>query len=193
MSDGLHFWSLFSHLGNNFTVFTRVFYNLHFFSLSFKNFHPWRRKWQPTPVYLPGKSHGQRNLAGHSPWGQKKKKKKKYSSYFWLHRVLAVARGNLIAPRRLLSSCGTGAQELPHTGLVAVGGMWDLSSPHFSSFQLLSRVRFFATPWIAAWQASLSITNSQSSPKLLSIESVMPSLLLLLLSCFSRVWLCATP
>ena len=81
-----------------------------------------------------GKSHGQRNLAGHSPWGQKKKKKKKYSSYFWLHRVLAVARGNLIAPRRLLSSCGTGAQELPHTGLVAVGGMWDLSSPHFSSF-----------------------------------------------------------
>ena len=30
----------------------------------------WRRKWQPTPVFLPGKSHGQRNLAGYSPWGQ---------------------------------------------------------------------------------------------------------------------------
>ena len=30
---------------------------------------PWRRKWQPTPVSLPGKSHGQRSLAGHSPWG----------------------------------------------------------------------------------------------------------------------------
>ena len=29
---------------------------------------PGRRKWQPTPVFLPGKSHGQRNLAGHSPW-----------------------------------------------------------------------------------------------------------------------------
>ena len=28
---------------------------------------PWRRKWQPTPVFLPGKSHGQRNLAGYSP------------------------------------------------------------------------------------------------------------------------------
>ena len=28
---------------------------------------PWRRKWQPTPVFLPGKSHGQRSLAGHSP------------------------------------------------------------------------------------------------------------------------------
>ena len=30
---------------------------------------PWRRKWQPTPVFLPGKPHGQRNLAGFSPWG----------------------------------------------------------------------------------------------------------------------------
>ena len=28
---------------------------------------PWRRKWQPTPVFLPGKSHGQRSLVGHSP------------------------------------------------------------------------------------------------------------------------------
>ena len=30
---------------------------------------PWRRKWQPTPVFLPGKSHGQRGLVGYSPWG----------------------------------------------------------------------------------------------------------------------------
>ena len=47
--------------------------------------------------------------------------------------------------------------------------------PATSSVQLLSRVWLFATPWIAARQASLSITNSQSSPKLMSIESVMPS------------------
>ena len=45
----------------------------------------------------------------------------------------------------------------------------------FSSVQSLSRVRLFATTWIAARQASLSITNSRSSPKLTSIESVMPS------------------
>ena len=32
---------------------------------------PWRRKWQPTPVFLPGKSHGQRSLGGDSPWGCK--------------------------------------------------------------------------------------------------------------------------
>ena len=45
----------------------------------------------------------------------------------------------------------------------------------FTSFQLLSRVQLFATPWIAAHQASLSITNSRSSLRLTSIESVMPS------------------
>ena len=45
----------------------------------------------------------------------------------------------------------------------------------FSSVQLLSRVRLFAIPWTEARQASLSITNSRSSLKLMSIESVMPS------------------
>ena len=44
----------------------------------------------------------------------------------------------------------------------------------FSSFQLLSHVWPFATPWTAAFQASLSITNSRSLLKLMSIESVMP-------------------
>ena len=48
-------------------------------------------------------------------------------------------------------------------------------SLQFSSVQLLSRVRLFATPWTAARQASWSITNSQSLLKLMSIESVMPS------------------
>ena len=43
------------------------------------------------------------------------------------------------------------------------------------SDQLLSRVQLFATPWITACQASLSITNSQSLPKPMSTESVMPS------------------
>ena len=45
----------------------------------------------------------------------------------------------------------------------------------FSSVHLLSRVRLFATPWIAALQASLSITISQSSLRLTSIEPVTPS------------------
>ena len=48
------------------------------------------------------------------------------------------------------------------------------------SVQLLSHVQFFAIPWTAARQASLSITNSQSLLQLMSIESVMPSNLLIL-------------
>ena len=64
----------------------------------------------------------------------------------------------------------------------------------FSSVQL-SHVQLFATPWTAACQASLSITNSQSLPKFMSIESVMPSNhlilchpLFLLHSIFPSIW-----
>ena len=51
----------------------------------------------------------------------------------------------------------------------------DISSVQFISFQPLSYVRLFVTPWTAAFQAFLFITNSRSSLRLMSIESVMPS------------------
>ena len=66
---------------------------------------------------------------------------------------------------------------------------------HFSSVQLLSHVWLFETPWTTAREASLSITNCQSLPKPMSIESVMPSNhlilccpLLLLPSIFLSIW-----
>ena len=62
-----------------------------------------------------------------------------------------------------------------------------LISFSFRSVQLLSCVQFFATPWTAAHQGSLSITNSQSLVKLMSIESVMPSSHLIL--CYSLLLL----
>ena len=52
--------------------------------------------------------------------------------------------------------------------------MESYDKPQFSSVQSLSHVQLFATPWTAARQASLSITNSQSLLKLMSVESVMP-------------------
>ena len=61
----------------------------------------------------------------------------------------------------------------------------------FSSVQSLSRIRLFVTPRITASQASLSITNSQISPKLMSIESVMPSSHLIL--CCPRLLLPPIP
>ena len=60
-----------------------------------------------------------------------------------------------------------------------------LVSVQFSSVQSFSLVRLFATPWIAARQASLTITNSRSLPKLMSTESVMPSSHLILVVPFS--------
>ena len=53
--------------------------------------------------------------------------------------------------------------------------MASYASSLFSSVQSLTHVQLFATPWIAALQASLSITNAQSLLRLMSIESVMPS------------------
>ena len=73
-------------------------------------------------------------------------------------------------------------------------GMSSKSRPHFVVVQLLSGVQFFATPWTAAHQASLSFTLSQCLLKLKSIESLMPSNhlilshpLLLLPSIFPRI------
>ena len=90
---------------------------------------PWKRKWQPTPAFLPRKSHGQRSLAGFSPQGHK--------------RVGSAA--------------------------------WEAPAVCISSVQSLSHVLLFETPWTAAHQAFLSITNSRSLLKLTSIESEMPS------------------
>ena len=61
------------------------------------------------------------------------------------------------------------------SGLFIITMTWKQPSVQFSSVQSLSSVRLFATPWITALQVSLSITNSQSSLRLASIESVMPS------------------
>ena len=71
----------------------------------------------------------------------------------------------------------SGQINVPFLGKLILALVMHSSSlcPQISSVQLFSRVRLFATPWIAAHQASLSITNSQSSLRLTSIELVMPS------------------
>ena len=86
----------------------------------------------------------------------------------------------------------TASHETKRCLLLGRKAMTNLSQ--FSSVQSLSRVQLFVTPWIAARQASLSITNSQSSLRLTSIELVMPSShlilgrpLLLLLSIFPSI------
>ena len=46
---------------------------------------PWRRAWQPLPVFLPGESHGQRSLVGYSPWGHKNSDKMEQLTLFHFH------------------------------------------------------------------------------------------------------------
>ena len=62
-----------------------------------------------------------------------------------------------------------------HSKKTAIHRLGSRSSVHFSSVKSLSRVRLFVTPWTAASQASLSTTNSWRLPKIMSIESVIPS------------------
>ena len=67
---------------------------------------PWRRAWQPTPVFLPRESHGQRSLAGYSPWGCKELDKTQ-----WQH----VACRSSISPLGLDSAFVTCNKEHTHT------------------------------------------------------------------------------
>ena len=55
---------------------------------------PWRRKWQPTPVFLPGKSHGQRNLVGYSPQGRKESDTTEHTHTCGVRRILVPHPGN---------------------------------------------------------------------------------------------------
>ena len=112
---------------------------------------PWRREWQPTPVFLPGESHGHSSLAGDSPWCCKE----------------------LDMTEQLTIVCFL----MFTAALLTIVKIWKQPDGHqqISSVQSLSRVQLFEIPWTIACQASLSITNSWSPPKLMSIESVMPS------------------
>ena len=47
---------------------------------------PWRRRWQPTPIFLPGESHGQRSLASYSPWGSKELDTSEYHTHTQIDR-----------------------------------------------------------------------------------------------------------
>ena len=87
-------------------------------------------------------------------------------SIFKTKKLLCQQR--LSAEELMLLNCGVGEDSWESLGLKEY-------PTSFSSVQSLSHVRLFATPWIAARQASLFITNSRSSLRLTIIESVMPS------------------
>ena len=92
-----------------------------------------------------------------------------------MHYAVASQRSEIAFLRVLIASSQIITQWLFIIFLWEEGSWKNTPYLIISSVQSLSHVWLFATPWIAARQASLSITNSQSSLKLTSIESVMPS------------------
>jgi len=65
---------------------------------------PWRRKWQPTPVILPEKSHRQRSLAGYSPWGHKESDMtEQLSTVYHTHAKNAATQENIVSAARTLN------------------------------------------------------------------------------------------
>ena len=150
---------------------------------------PWRREWQPTPVFLPGESHGQRSLVGYSPWSHKESDTTEWltlslfttfpthqeeswieikSDYFWLYPS---TKSNAAAS---LQSCPTLCDPIdgsppgsPVPGILQARTLeWVAVS--FSSawkwkvkVKLLSRVWLLATPWTAAYQAPPSMGFSR--------------------------------
>ena len=63
-----------------------VFFVLFYFKLNYC----WRRKWQPTPVFLPGKSHGLRNLVGYSLWGLKDSTERIHFTSLLLYNIVSI-------------------------------------------------------------------------------------------------------
>ena len=67
-----------------------------------KHVRDWRRKWQPTPVLLLGKSHGQRSLVGHSPWGHKELDTTEHAKFIKILILLLHCRTFIISLGQIL-------------------------------------------------------------------------------------------
>ena len=126
--------------------------------------YPWRRQWHPTPVLLPGKSHGWRSLVGYSPWGREESDTTEQLHFPFSLSCIGEGNGN---PHQC--SC----LENPRDS----GAWW-------------AAVCGVAQSWTRLTQLS-----SSSSSSCVTVAKILTgyALLLLLLSHFSRVQLCATP
>ena len=105
-------------------------------SLSFFTFMHWRRKWHPTPVLLPGKSHGWRSLVSYSPWGRKESDMTEQLHFHFSLTCIGEGNGN-----PLQCSCLENPREgepggLPSMGSHRIGHDWsDLAAAKQVSMQ----------------------------------------------------------
>ena len=74
---------------------------------------PWRRAWQPTPVFLPRESHGQRSLAGYSPCGRRVRHTEQVSTVQQVSQLIWLCSPQPTAPKPVLSLCHPPLPHLP--------------------------------------------------------------------------------
>ena len=147
-----------------------------------------RKQWHPTPVLLPGKSHGRRSLVGCSPWGCERSDTTERLHFHFSLSCLGEGNDNplqcscLENPRDgrawWAAICGVAqsrtqlkrlSSSSSSSGRDSVRFIWEepetmIRVPGVAFVQLLSRVQLFVTPWTAAHQALLSLTVSWSCP-----------------------------
>ena len=111
-----------------------------------------RRQWQPTPVLLPGKSHGQRSLVGCSPWGLEESNTTERLHFHFLLSCTGEGNGNPLQCSCLENPRDTGAWCAAVYG-VAQSRIWlkQLSSSSSSLFASLEMAYFFLCLWYFPW------------------------------------------
>ena len=134
-----------------------------------------RRQWQPTPVLLPGKSHGQRSLVGCSPWGRKESDTTERLHFHFSLSCIGEGNGSPLQCSCLENPRDGGAWWAAVYGDAQSRTRLKRLSSSSSAVFSGSDVSDFVNPWTAACQACLSFTISWRLLKLMSIELVMPS------------------
>ena len=115
-------------------------------SLSLSTFMHWRRKWQPTPVFLPGESHGRRSLVGCSPWGHTESDTTEATQQQQIRALIAIL---LVIILHVFTYA-----HITHTTLTAL-------SLYFVLLFSCEVVQLFAVPWTITCQAPLSMKFSK--------------------------------
>ena len=136
------------------------------FNILSASLFPLERAWQPTPVFLPGESHGQRSLAGYSPWSRKEPNT--IEATLHTHTDYSKAAVSLVFPcyAKSLQSCLTLCDPVDGSPPVSpVPGILQARTLEWSAISFsnarklkvkvksLSCIRLVATPWTAAYQA----------------------------------------
>ena len=114
----------------------------------------WRRQWHPTPVLLPGKSHGRRSLVGCSPWGHEESDTTERLHFDFSLSCIGEGNGNPLQCSCLENPRDRGAWWAAVYGVAQ--GWTQLKRLSSSS----SWVQHFPTPWTAVLQAPLSMESS---------------------------------